>query len=76
MFARGKSMLTQAEMLVVFVLDETISQGSEESLTAGFRPTSLMDMVHDPLKCHRDELDWKQSRWNAVNPSSEKPKIR
>ena len=33
---RGKSMLTQAEMLVVFVLDEIISQGNLlRGLTAG-----------------------------------------
>lgn len=36
---RGKSMLTQTEMFVVFVLDEIISQGSVK-LTAGNSPTS------------------------------------
>lgn len=34
-------MLTQAEMLVVFVLDEFISQGSLIRLTAGKIPKSL-----------------------------------
>lgn len=37
-------MLTQAETLVVFVLDEIISQGNLIWLTAGKTPTSF-DMV-------------------------------
>ncbi|GEN53960.1 hypothetical protein HFA01_22220 [Halobacillus faecis] len=35
-------MLAQAAMLVVFVLDETISQGSSLELTAGKIPKSLI----------------------------------
>lgn len=37
---RGKSMLTQTAMFVVFVLDEFISQGSHRRLTAGEVPKS------------------------------------
>ncbi len=36
-------MLAQAEMPVVFVLDETISQGSHTRLTAGKIPTFLIE---------------------------------
>lgn len=37
---RGKSMLTQTEMFVVFMLDEIISQGNLTRLTAGDIPKS------------------------------------
>ncbi|GEN45115.1 hypothetical protein AHA02nite_08910 [Alkalibacillus haloalkaliphilus] len=69
-------MLTRAEMLVVFVLDETISQGSYNEVANGREMTcSFQSMVKLPLKCHSDELNWKQLRWNAVNPTSEQPKL-
>lgn len=32
-------------------------------------------MVVLGIKCHSDDLIWKQIRWNAVNPMSEKPKF-
>jgi len=43
-------MLTQAVMLVVFVLDEIISQGNLMRFTAGRTPTSILDMDEAPLK--------------------------
>lgn len=45
-------MLTQSEMIVVFVLDETISQGNFK-LTAMNKPKSY-DMVLVVIKCHSD----------------------
>ncbi len=38
---RGKSILTQTEMFVVFMLDEIISQGSLNGQTAGKVPKSF-----------------------------------
>lgn len=45
-------MLTQAEMPVVFVLDESISQGSLQA--NGRRPPKSAMIWSDPLKCHSD----------------------
>lgn len=41
-FSRGKSILTQTEMFVVFMLDEIINQGSLIGQTAGKVPKSLL----------------------------------
>ena len=27
------------------------------------------------IKCHSDDVVWKHTKWNEVNPMSEKPKI-
>jgi len=39
---RGKSILTQTEMFVVFMLDEIISQGCQIGKTAGKFPKSFL----------------------------------
>lgn len=46
-------MLTQSEMIVVIVLDETISQGNMDILTAMNIPKSF-DRVLVIIKCHSD----------------------
>ncbi len=50
-------MLTRTEMFVVFMLDETISQGSLHDLRQGKGLSLLKDMTRIPLKCHSDELE-------------------
>ncbi len=71
---RGKSMLTQTEMFVVFVLDEIISQGSFHKLTAVDPPKSVWIWSSTLESATVTKLSWKQFRWNEVNPASEQPK--
>lgn len=51
-------MLAQAEMLVVFVLSETISWGSASALTAK-KPSKASAKVQYFLRCHSDDTLWK-----------------
>lgn len=68
-------MLALAEMLVVFVLEEEITLGRQECLTAESRPKSLRDMVKI-FKSATVTKSWKKfHEWNEVNPTSEKPKL-
>ena len=67
-------MLAQSVTTVVFVRREKITYGSMWILTESNKPKSK-DMVLVDIKCHSDDSKEKSLEWNAVNPSSKKPKF-
>ena len=62
-------MLARAVMPVVFVLGETISLGTEVSVTATEMAKSLISQNRSESATVTYFL-WKHKKWNAVNPSS------
>ncbi len=68
-------MLAQAAMPVVFVLAEKIRRGTDSSVTA--EKTAKVFYARVFLKSATVTIQvGKPSWWNAVNPSSGKPKLR
>lgn len=65
-------MLAQSAMIVVFVLIESIRSGRK--LTAVRTPKALA-MEQGFKSVTVTESFWKRKEWNAINPTSEKPKF-
>lgn len=66
-------MLAQTAMFVVFMLDETISQGSRNA--NGRKFSYVLLNMENPLKCHSDGAGLETIRVERVNPMSEQPKL-
>ena len=66
-------MLALSEMVVVFVLDELISQGIEASMMAEQNPKGNYGWRLESATVTKSCL--KRHEWNEVNPISEKPKF-